>query len=1239
MPILSGNVQTVAGGDQHSLIVKTDGSLWAMGDNSAGQLGDGTTTNRTNLVQILSGNVQTVAACYKYSLIVKTDGSLWGMGDNSHGQLGDGTTTNRTSPVQICPSGVQAVAARYYHTLILKTDGSLWAMGENGSGQLGDGTTTNRTSPVLVAMNVRKIAAGGSYSMIVASGDISLHAPAVTTHPASQSVADGTIASFGMAISGAATYQWQVLTSPSSTWTNLSDSVTYSGTTTATLAIGAATTAMSSYQYRCVATNPLGSATSNAATLTVTVTPGAPAFSAHPANVTATAGQDITFSATASGTPVPTLKWQVLTSPSGTWTDLSNGGAYMGTTTATLAISSTTTAMSGYQYRCMATNSTGSALSSLATLTVNPFVAAPVFSAQPASTTVTAGQNTSFSATVSGTPTPTVKWQVQTSSTGTWADLSDGGSCEGATTATLAITAATTSMSGYQFRCVATNSVSSVNSTAATLIVNSTTDVPVFSVQPTNATVTIGQNVTFSATASGAPTPALQWQVSTNGGSTWTNLADGAPYSGVTTGTLTITEATGALNNLQFRCVATNSVGSVNSTAATLKVVVGQTITFAPIGSVTVGTAVTLSATASSGLPVSFSVQSGNATITGSTTLTVNDTNPVTILASQVGNTSYGAAPEVTQTVTATAASAGSPQLFFGQISGGSSSSGTAGDMNQSRIARDVIPQSSTSSGARIVQAAGPSTNLAACLNSSGTSGTMVGYISSIGAGFDVSFTISGGAFTATTTALTGGSSAGQPLTFTGILSNGVISGTIQELGLSFTASLEPSTGTSAAVSGLYQASSTSGAVTYSVVGTQGTVFVLAITPGLVSAGTGTVTSSNSFTVTTSQGTTITGTVNPSTTSLTETVTPQGGSPISLTGTSSLVAPTIITQPAARTVSAGQSVSLTVQASGTAPLSYQWYKNGNAINVATGVTLYMSSVTASEVGSYSVVVTNSAGSLESSAAMVAIGTSSRLSALAVRTESGPGADVLIVGIVVSGASGSEKKEVIVRGVGPGLQQSGVANFLSDPEARVYSGSTVIASNDDWNSATMKTTLASVGLDTLASGSKDAAMLAQFADGGYTVQVGAKTNENGVALAEIYESDSMTPSHMSAMAVRAKAGTNEKTLIAGFVIKGAANKRLIIRGLGPALAGASVTGYLADPKLDVYSGSTVIASNDNWGNTQELRTAFTSVGLEPMEANSKDAALIADLPPGGYTVWLTGVNATTGIGLIEIYELP
>jgi len=142
--IMASNVTAIASGWYHSLFLKSDGSLWVMGDNQQGELGDGTyggISGYTNLPeQIVASNVTAIAAGVYHSLFLKSDGSLWAMGDNNDGQLGDGTTSNTNQPEQIVASNVTAIAAGDYHSLLLKSDGSLWAMGENEYGQLGDGT-------------------------------------------------------------------------------------------------------------------------------------------------------------------------------------------------------------------------------------------------------------------------------------------------------------------------------------------------------------------------------------------------------------------------------------------------------------------------------------------------------------------------------------------------------------------------------------------------------------------------------------------------------------------------------------------------------------------------------------------------------------------------------------------------------------------------------------------------------------------------------------------------------------------------------------------------------------------------------------------------------------------------------------------------------------------------------------------------------------------------------------------
>lgn len=165
----------VSAGCYFTLALKTNGTLWAWGDNADGNIGNGTTTDARVPTQIGTlTNWSKVSACigpqgYAHSLAVKNDGTLWAWGRNDFGQLGDGTTTNKSSPIQI-GSGTNwtDVAGGHVFSLALKTDGTVWAWGRNADGQLGDGTTTNRSSPVQVgSVNItyRKLAAGWHHSL------------------------------------------------------------------------------------------------------------------------------------------------------------------------------------------------------------------------------------------------------------------------------------------------------------------------------------------------------------------------------------------------------------------------------------------------------------------------------------------------------------------------------------------------------------------------------------------------------------------------------------------------------------------------------------------------------------------------------------------------------------------------------------------------------------------------------------------------------------------------------------------------------------------------------------------------------------------------------------------------------------------------------------------------------------------------------------------------------------------
>ena len=184
-----GSVVAVAAGDNHNIILQSDGSVWSYGNNSYGQLGDGTTTARSFPVRILESpgglpvtGVSAIAAAERHTVLLKSDGTVWTMGYNSTGQLGDGTTLNRSSPVQVLVSpsgppftGVSAVSAGNSHTLLLKSNGSVWATGSDEVGNLGDGGMTNRSNPVQILSSpggspftaASIIDAGSSHSLLV----------------------------------------------------------------------------------------------------------------------------------------------------------------------------------------------------------------------------------------------------------------------------------------------------------------------------------------------------------------------------------------------------------------------------------------------------------------------------------------------------------------------------------------------------------------------------------------------------------------------------------------------------------------------------------------------------------------------------------------------------------------------------------------------------------------------------------------------------------------------------------------------------------------------------------------------------------------------------------------------------------------------------------------------------------------------------------------------------------------
>ncbi|WP_240416785.1 fibronectin type III domain-containing protein [Paenibacillus periandrae] len=170
-PVQTGinDVIRIGAGNEHSIALKNDGTVWTWGNNRYGQLGNETTVKQILPVQVSGlSNIREIVAGRSHSVALKSDGTVWTWGRNHKGQLGDGTIIDRITPVQVANlSGVKAISANGDFTLVLKDDGTVWGWGANNYGQLGDAATIDRLSPVKALVNgeVRAIAAGGSHSL------------------------------------------------------------------------------------------------------------------------------------------------------------------------------------------------------------------------------------------------------------------------------------------------------------------------------------------------------------------------------------------------------------------------------------------------------------------------------------------------------------------------------------------------------------------------------------------------------------------------------------------------------------------------------------------------------------------------------------------------------------------------------------------------------------------------------------------------------------------------------------------------------------------------------------------------------------------------------------------------------------------------------------------------------------------------------------------------------------------
>ena len=246
-----------------------------------------------------------------------------------------------------------------------------------------------------------------------------------------------------------------------------------------------------------------------------------------------------------------------------------------------------------------------------------------------------------------------------------------------------------------------------------------------------------------------------------------------------------------------------------------------------------------------------------------------------------------------------------------------------------------------------------------------------------------------------------------------------------------------------------------------------------------------------------------------------------------------------------------------------------------------------------------------------------------------------GDNALIGGMI---ATGTANKKVIIRAIGPTLNDFGVPGALQDQTLELYQGSTLITSNDDWRQSTQQVEIQNSGL----APNKDAesAIIATLTPNqGYTAIVRGKNGTTGVGVVEAFDLEQGAASKLGNISTRGFVDVDDNVMIAGLIVSptNGTTTKVLVRALGPTLGDFGVPNALANPTLDLVNASgTTIRSNDNWKDDPQQRSEIEAANLAP--SHDQEAALVETITPGAYTAIVRGSGRTTGVGLVEIYNI-
>lgn len=813
---------------------------------------------------------------------------------------------------------------------------------------------------------------------------------------------------------------------------------------------------------------------------------------------------------------------------------------------------------------------------------------------------------------------------------------------------------------------------------------------PVFLTHPGNLTVHIGQPVTLNATVEGATT--LQWR------------KNDSDIPGANTATYFVPMAA-LTDSGSYHLVATNAFGSaVSTTASVLVTKRPQTISFGSTPSfATAGSSVSITATASSGLPVTLALVSGSGSFTGNV---VVGSGPMVIRATQPGNATYAAAepvdftinfligvmspfisvPPADQTVTAgttvtfRASAIGTPAPTFQWQKDGVAIAGATSTTL-------TLPAVTLADSARYTIVA---TNLAGAVNASAVLTVRAAPVivtspasQTVFAGAPAIFSVQTTGFPAPTyqwrkngTAIVGATGRTYSIPSAATTDAGRFDVVARnELGTA-TSDVATLVVNARDFAGQYFGQLSGPAATDGGPGefalhvrSNRTAVFLAQFPGLpagVAATNVVVDLNGNFSVNaaiiaaTPQSVTLRGSIDDATGRISGTLSVAGlsfeGSRASRTGTAASLAglyqAAIVGTAAARghVIVAPSGDTFVLLSSGVAVDSARGVLDTAGRLAATSRTQTTLSLTFASGAITGSIRTSAGAAAPVGGAIEGIAGREHVNNLSVRSLTAPNAP-LITGFVITGPG---SKQVLIRAAGPTLAQApfNIAGTIADPTLQVLRGNTTVAQNDNWgtpaaNATAVNAAATRAGAFPFRAGSADAAVVTTLPPAAYTVIIGGG---NGTTIAEVYEvlENNEAPGARRLVNVSARGLVAPGApLIAGFAITGTAPQRVLVRGIGPTLAGPpfNVPGALANPVLTLFRGTTALKANDDWFRDPDavpIRDASARAGAFALGASSLDAAMVLFLEPGSYTVQVSGPPnvagaAATGIALVEVYE--